>query len=382
MNKKLFIPIIVLLILFIAGYFMFIRGTDFSPKAYSCEAHSDCVFKRESCSCGMVCINKDYDPKPCFSGIVCEFLPIPMDEVCGCVDNTCQSSKELFVGYNNTKNQAIDSSLSDLEAAMGLCEQLHGEFILECYTEVAVNILSVDVSKAIKVCDTVANKYYSNLDVNPMYECYYAIALKIVEDNPDLAIELCEKVSTKPSCTGCISYREWCARDTAEKIAKKDLIKAFKACEIEGIEYDSNFCKFHAIETVEKEYKNNSEKVIEILVEQDICEMADFSDIGMGDHYRTQCYSLRDRIQSSECVIENPDPNGYLLKICKYLKEHQNSIIPNKNPEEYNIREIEEVQYQGKDLLKIYLDCCYGAGDIATIDKETGEVIGFSPGDI
>lgn len=77
------------------------------------------------------------------------------------------------------------------------------------------------------------------------------------------------------------------------------------------------------------------------------------------------------------CLIKEPDPDGYLLKICKYLRENEDRIIPNKKPNEYSIKEIEEGQYQGREVFKIWLDY----KDLAYIDKETNEVIGFSPGD-
>ena len=87
----------------------------------------------------------------------------------------------------------------------------------------------------------------------------------------------------------------------------------------------------------------------------------------------------------NECVIENPDPDGYLLKICKYLKEHEDTIfIHPANPTKYQIINIGEGVYSGtgfsKDVLVISLDCCY-MGDLAYVDKYTKEVIGFSPGD-
>jgi len=92
-------------------------------------------------------------------------------------------------------------------------------------------------------------------------------------------------------------------------------------------------------------------------------------------------YNGNENIVSSECKIKNPDPDGYLLKICEYLKQHEDTIIPNKNPNEYSIKGFDpEEQYGGKAILVIRLDCC-GTGDLAYIDKESKEVIGFSPGD-
>jgi hypothetical protein len=88
------------------------------------------------------------------------------------------------------------------------------------------------------------------------------------------------------------------------------------------------------------------------------------------------------KILKEECNIENPDPDGYLLKICEYLKEHKDTIfIEPADPTKYNIESIEEGEYEGRDVYVIRLDCCH-MGDIAWIDKETKEVISFSPGDI
>ena len=97
-----------------------------------------------------------------------------------------------------------------------------------------------------------------------------------------------------------------------------------------------------------------------------------------------------DVVESSDCSIENPDPNGYLLKICEYLKQHENTIIPNKAPDDYSIKTIEDGGnyltydngvYLDNNVLVVRLDCC-GTGDLAYIDKESKEVKGFSPGDI
>jgi hypothetical protein len=82
------------------------------------------------------------------------------------------------------------------------------------------------------------------------------------------------------------------------------------------------------------------------------------------------------------CQIQNPDPDGYLVKICKYLEENKNKIpISPAIPSKYNIERISEGSYQGREVFIIELDCCY-MGDIAYIDKETKEVIGFELGDV
>lgn len=84
---------------------------------------------------------------------------------------------------------------------------------------------------------------------------------------------------------------------------------------------------------------------------------------------------------SGQCDIVNPDPDGYLLKICEYLNKNKDITHPNKKPNEYSVKKIEDGTYSGSNNVSIVrLDCC-GTGDLAYFDKETKEVIGFSPGD-
>ena len=88
---------------------------------------------------------------------------------------------------------------------------------------------------------------------------------------------------------------------------------------------------------------------------------------------------------SATCRIENPDPEGYLLKICKYLNENKKTIYPGKAPDAYIIKSITEGSYTLKgityDVLIIRLDCC-GTGDLAYFDKKSKKVLAFSPGDL
>jgi hypothetical protein len=81
---------------------------------------------------------------------------------------------------------------------------------------------------------------------------------------------------------------------------------------------------------------------------------------------------------ATECISREDDPEGYLFKICTYIKEQNLDVSPGY-PDAYNIRKIEEGEHQGREVFTIYLDCCY-MGDIAYIDKQSGEVIDFRLG--
>ena len=103
---------------------------------------------------------------------------------------------------------------------------------------------------------------------------------------------------------------------------------------------------------------------------------------------QNQIHNNAQKNMQNDCIVENPDSDGYLVKICKYLKAHEDTIITSEDPTKYNIKSIEDGEYQkienGKEIMTkaiiVRLDCCY-MGDIAYIDKETKEVIGFSVGD-
>ena len=80
----------------------------------------------------------------------------------------------------------------------------------------------------------------------------------------------------------------------------------------------------------------------------------------------------------STCEPRQDDPEGYLFKICVYIQEKQIDVSP-ADPTGYHIKRIEEVEENGRPVLWVFLDCCY-LGDIAVIDKATGEVISFQAG--
>lgn len=81
-----------------------------------------------------------------------------------------------------------------------------------------------------------------------------------------------------------------------------------------------------------------------------------------------------------ECRPRPDDPTGYLVKICEFLAASDN-IYVDVDPNLYNIESIATQEWNGRDVIWVYLDCCY-MGDIAFIDPETEEVLDFSPGDV
>jgi hypothetical protein len=83
------------------------------------------------------------------------------------------------------------------------------------------------------------------------------------------------------------------------------------------------------------------------------------------------------RYASIDCagVPKDPqDPGGYLEKICRYLVKNDRNVSP-ATPNTYKISRVEELG----DTIRVHLDCCY-MGDVATLDKKTGEVTGFRAG--
>ena len=81
---------------------------------------------------------------------------------------------------------------------------------------------------------------------------------------------------------------------------------------------------------------------------------------------------------SRSCHPRTDDPQGYLFKICTYIQEKQLDVSP-ADPTSYQIKQIEERQENGRTVVWVFLNCCY-LGDIAIIDKASGEVIEFRVG--
>ena len=81
--------------------------------------------------------------------------------------------------------------------------------------------------------------------------------------------------------------------------------------------------------------------------------------------------------QASKCS-SNQDQDGYLEKICLYIKKNKIKVSPG-DPANYQIQKISEIKYQGKPVYLVALDCCY-LGDEAYFDKQTKQIIYFQLG--
>ncbi len=78
------------------------------------------------------------------------------------------------------------------------------------------------------------------------------------------------------------------------------------------------------------------------------------------------------------CRPRDDDPQGYLFKICAYIQEKKIDVSP-ADPTGYQIKRIEERTEGNRVVVWVFLNCCY-LGDIAMIDKASGEVIEFRVG--
>lgn len=80
---------------------------------------------------------------------------------------------------------------------------------------------------------------------------------------------------------------------------------------------------------------------------------------------------------SYDCSPRLEDPNRYLVSVCEYLNQNQIWVGDFSTFEINRIQE--QTGEQGQPVLILYFNCC-GMGDSATIDQETGEVLGYQLG--
>lgn len=78
---------------------------------------------------------------------------------------------------------------------------------------------------------------------------------------------------------------------------------------------------------------------------------------------------------STACTPRPDDPDQYLVRICQYLRANTIDVSPG-DPNGYTIRAVEQRVEGGRLVLWVFLSCC-SMGDIAVIDRQTGEVIRF-----
>lgn len=82
----------------------------------------------------------------------------------------------------------------------------------------------------------------------------------------------------------------------------------------------------------------------------------------------------------SGCMRKESDVNGFLFKICKYVRDTNLPISP-ANAEDYEIEWVQNGDYNGRPVWIVRLNCCY-MGDYAYIDRETSNIIRFDLGDM
>lgn len=78
------------------------------------------------------------------------------------------------------------------------------------------------------------------------------------------------------------------------------------------------------------------------------------------------------------CRPQAGDRDGYLLKLCTYIQAHHIDVRP-ADPTQYQIKRVEDREDDSRSVVWVFLNCC-GLGDIAVIDKTSGEVIDFRHG--
>lgn len=79
-----------------------------------------------------------------------------------------------------------------------------------------------------------------------------------------------------------------------------------------------------------------------------------------------------------DCPPRPDDSTGYLVAICRYVRAKNIDVSP-ANPATYNIKRIESRTQGTRQVVWVFLDCCY-LGDMAVIDPASGEVLSFQAG--
>lgn len=289
-------------ILVLSVMMLFLSADVFAmEKYYKCEAHGDCVVK--GC-CPALCINKEYVQKPCPDrNMECEISYFPEGEICGCVNGTCQSSKEIFETYERLLQQALDLTESGqpLENSLELCNQMHREHVFNCYVSVSEKIHPTNFMKAVSVCESLADKYYRDFDETVRFdkECFSSLASKIAREDADLAVGLCEKALKKPMAPESINYSESCFRDIVRIVAINDDVKALDMCDRKSSERE--FC----MQLVAVSAKNPSicQKLLkEAQGEMDITPDMCYDMLARELHDKKICEKIQDSITKEYCI--------------------------------------------------------------------------------
>jgi hypothetical protein len=83
-------------------------------------------------------------------------------------------------------------------------------------------------------------------------------------------------------------------------------------------------------------------------------------------------------LRPAPCGPRADDPQQYLLRICEHVRANAIDVSP-ADPARYGIKRLEERAEDGRQVVWVFLNCCY-LGDIAVIDKASGQVLSFRVG--
>jgi hypothetical protein len=85
---------------------------------------------------------------------------------------------------------------------------------------------------------------------------------------------------------------------------------------------------------------------------------------------------------SYRCQAGEHDPDGTLVKICEYVKEHDIRSRTGDPTARSIAGTYDGVDADGREVTYVELDCCGDWGDTAVLDKATGEVVDYIRGNV
>ena len=271
----------------------------------ACRTHDDCIIKE--CCPRALCLNKNKARQPCpHPHYQCTQAYWPADQACGCFDQSCQPSQGLYESYRATELEAIRLSQEKLDQeSLRLCDQMHGRYLFECYRKVAEQLFDRNIGGAIRVCEHLAQEYYSRAhDHLRIYqECFTSLAIKLAQQNNSLAFELCDRawqVPVDPSRTD--DYRLVCHREVTRLFAQQNQDQALFLCD-EQRGYEREYC----FEQLAIQMKNPAFcDALKPVIRDEIDLTPDQCYLDMARHWKDEslCPLIEDAAQRKYCLWE------------------------------------------------------------------------------